>query len=146
MNNIIVCCFVEAFHDRCEVGRITLKLLVELDCEHTESSKKTVEQFQRDEYLRQLKGWQLVNQGKAIERNFKFKNYYHTMSFVNAIAWIANKQAHHPDMSVSYSNCKVLFTTHEINGLGLNDLICAAKVTALTESGDFGPLLQTQDQ
>ena len=125
-----------------QVENRDMKTLVEKNCVHDESSKSPVEQFERDKYLTQLNGWQLINQGKGIERIFGFKNYYHTMSFVNAVAWIANREAHHPDLVVSYSSCKVLFTTHDIDGLGINDFICAAKVTALIDSGDFGPQLK----
>ena len=126
------------------VESIDMKTLVEKNCIHDESSKNPVEQYERDKYLTQLKGWQLVNQGSSIERTFNFKNYYHTISFVNAIAWIANREAHHPDLVVSYASCKVLFTTHESGGLSNNDFICAAKVTTLIESGNFGPQLKQE--
>ena len=53
------------------------------------------------------------------------------MAFVNAIAWIANQEGHHPDLSVGYDYCNVLFTTHAIDGLSENDFICAAKVDKL---------------
>ncbi|HLR18090.1 MAG TPA: 4a-hydroxytetrahydrobiopterin dehydratase, partial [Alcanivoracaceae bacterium] len=71
--------------------------------------------------------WTLVEDGKAIQRDFKFKDFYHTMAFVNAVAWVANQEDHHPDLTVGYGHCRVLFTTHEIGGLSENDLICAVK-------------------
>ncbi len=120
-----------------------MKALVEMNCEHNDDTRKPVEQYVRDQYLRELDGWQLINQGKGIECSFKFKNYYHTMSFVNAIAWIANKEAHHPDLEVSYGTCKVIYTTHDMDGLGINDLICAAKISAFSQSGNFGPVVQS---
>lgn len=79
--------------------------------------------------LEQLDDW--VLQGQAISKTFVFKNYFQTISFVNAVAWISNQQDHHPELAVSYSKCSVLFTTHAINGLTENDFICAAKVDAL---------------
>ena len=60
-----------------------------------------------------------------------FSNYYQTMAFVNAVAWIANQTDHHPELSVSYNQCRVEYSTHDINGLSENDFICAAKVEAL---------------
>ena len=64
------------------------------------------------------------------------------MNFVNAVAWIANKEAHHPDLEVSYGRCLVTFTTHDAgNRITKNDLICAAKVSALINVGQFGPQL-----
>jgi len=113
-----------------------MKPLKIMNFEPGEKSKIIVEQFERDKYLRQLNGWQLVNHGKAVERNFKFKNFHFTMDFVNAIADIANSANHHPDLKLSYGSCNVVFTTHEINGLSMNDLICAAKVSALIDSDD----------
>ncbi|MBI2605794.1 MAG: 4a-hydroxytetrahydrobiopterin dehydratase [Deltaproteobacteria bacterium] len=79
--------------------------------------------------LSKLNGWKLEN-GK-IAKTFKFKDYYRTMAFVNATAWISNKENHHPDLEVSYGSCRVSYITHAINGLSENDFICAAKIDAL---------------
>jgi 4a-hydroxytetrahydrobiopterin dehydratase len=72
--------------------------------------------------------WQLAADARSIRREFKFKDFYRTMSFVNALAHIANIEDHHPDLEVGYSYCRVLFTTHAIGGLSENDFICAAKI------------------
>lgn len=79
--------------------------------------------------LSALPGWE--SDGKVIRKKFSFGNFYETMSFVNAVAWIANRQDHHPDLQVSYRNCIVQYTTHKIGGLSENDFICAAKIEAL---------------
>jgi 4a-hydroxytetrahydrobiopterin dehydratase len=73
-------------------------------------------------------GWGLTEDGKALRREFRFKDFYRTMSFVNAIAHVANIEDHHPDLEVGYGVCRVLFTTHAIKGLSENDFICAAKI------------------
>ncbi|HEY9150705.1 MAG TPA: 4a-hydroxytetrahydrobiopterin dehydratase, partial [Gammaproteobacteria bacterium] len=65
-----------------------------------------------------------------------FKNYYQTIAFVNALAWIANQEDHHPDLEVSYNRCTVHFSTHSIGGLSLNDFICAARLDALQPGSD----------
>lgn len=83
------------------------------------------------ELLATLKNWQLATDDKHIYRAFKFKGFYKTMAFVNAVAWIANEENHHPDMEVSYNQCLVRYTTHALNGLTENDFICAAKIDAL---------------
>ena len=75
--------------------------------------------------------WKINTEGTLITRRFTFKNFYKTMAFVNAIAWIANQENHHPDMEVGYNYCVVHFTTHAISGLSENDFICAAKVDGL---------------
>lgn len=79
--------------------------------------------------LQQLNGWQ--RQGKQINKTYHFKNYYQTMAFVNAVAWISHREDHHPDMLVGYNQCVVAYTTHAIGGLSENDFICAAKIDQL---------------
>lgn len=75
--------------------------------------------------------WQASKDNKQITRDFKFKNYYQTIAFVNAIAWMAHRENHHPDLEVGYNHCLVRYTTHALNGLSENDFICAAKVDRL---------------
>jgi len=84
--------------------------------------------------LAELDGWQLASDGKSISREIAFGDYWETMAFVNAVAWIAHQEDHHPDLEVFYNRCVVLYTTHAIGGLSENDLICAAKVSALLAS------------
>lgn len=86
------------------------------------------------EQLRQLNGeqspsWRVAN--GALEKAFEFKNYGETMSFVNAVAFIANRENHHPDLAVSYSRCTVRFNTHDVQGISVSDFFCASKVDAL---------------
>jgi len=81
--------------------------------------------------LSQVETWSTNNDNTVITRRFSFKNFYQTMGFVNAVAWIANKENHHPDLEVGFNYCVVNFTTHAIKGLTENDFICAAKINAL---------------
>lgn len=83
------------------------------------------------ELLAQVPHWQLHDEGRFIERQFKFKNYYQTMAFVNALAYISHQQDHHADLEVGYNRCRVHFSTHAIGGLSENDFICAARIDAL---------------
>jgi 4a-hydroxytetrahydrobiopterin dehydratase len=76
-------------------------------------------------------GWQIDTDGKAIRRELTFKNFYRTMSFVNAVAHIANTEDHHPDLELGYNYCRIKFSTHAIGGLSENDFICAAKIDEL---------------
>jgi len=76
-----------------------------------------------------LTGWE--HSDKRLTKTFKFANYYETMAFVNAVAYIAHKQDHHPDLSVHYNRVVVVYSTHDAGGVTLNDCICAAKVEAL---------------
>ena len=82
--------------------------------------------------LQQLhEDWQVQQEPPEINRSFKFKNYYQTMAFVNALAWIAHQEDHHPDIEFSYNRCVVHYSTHSIGGISENDFICAAKIDAL---------------
>ncbi len=74
-------------------------------------------------------GWRLMD--AALEKSFRFKDFHQTMSFVNAVAFIANSQNHHPDLSVGYSQCTVRFSTHDVDGISVSDFLCASKVDAL---------------
>src|SRR5690348_11968851 len=80
-------------------------------------------------YLKQLDGWSLGD--GEISRQFSFENYYETIAFVNAVAWVAHREDHHPDITVGYNKCTVRFSTHSVGGLSENDFIAAAKVDAL---------------
>ena len=76
-------------------------------------------------------GWQLVEDGKALKREFKFPDFFRAMSFVNAVAHIANVEDHHPDIECGWGYCRIRYQTHSIGGLHENDFICAAKIDAL---------------
>jgi len=84
-----------------------------------------------DSALSILSGWQCVDDRQGIEKTFEFQDYYRTMAFVNALAYIAHREDHHPDLSVHYNRCVVRYSTHDVGGLSENDLICAAKVEQL---------------
>ncbi|MFQ5634011.1 MAG: 4a-hydroxytetrahydrobiopterin dehydratase [Gammaproteobacteria bacterium] len=75
--------------------------------------------------------WRVSDDGKSIARLFEFAGYHRTISFVNAVAWIAENEGHHPDLGVRYGKVEVLYTTHAIGGLSENDFICAAKIDRL---------------
>ncbi|MBX9613236.1 MAG: 4a-hydroxytetrahydrobiopterin dehydratase [Burkholderiales bacterium] len=83
--------------------------------------------------LARVDGWTLSGDGAgvAIEKTFRFANYYETISFVNAVAFIANAQDHHPDLSVHYNRCVVRLNTHDVGGLSITDFDCAARIDAL---------------
>ena len=77
----------------------------------------------------QAMGWRLID--GALEKSFSFKDFHQTMGFVNALAFIANTENHHPDLQVSYGRCTVRFNTHDVNGISVSDFFCASKVDAL---------------
>jgi 4a-hydroxytetrahydrobiopterin dehydratase len=106
--------------------------LTDKRCKPCEGGVAPLTRAQAQALLEQLSsGWRLDEDARAIRREFKFKDFFRTMSFVNALAHVANLEDHHPDLEVSYGACRVLFTTHAIKGLSENDFICAAKIDAI---------------
>jgi len=83
------------------------------------------------QYLQVLGIWTLAANGGAIERTYAFANYYDTMAFVNALAYVVHREDHHPELVVNYNTCVVRFNTHSTGGISLNDFICAAKVDVI---------------
>lgn len=83
--------------------------------------------------LADLDGWKLTGDGAdvAIEKTYRFANYYETISFVNAVAFVANAQDHHPDLSVHYNRCVVRLNTHDVNGISATDIECASRFDVL---------------
>lgn len=81
--------------------------------------------------LAQVPGWH-YEQGR-LQQTFDFKDYYQTISFVNAVAWLSNKEGHHPVLEVGFRQCTVKYWTHAIDGMSDNDFICAAKVNQLLQ-------------
>jgi 4a-hydroxytetrahydrobiopterin dehydratase len=103
--------------------------LANKQCKPCEGGVPPLTKAEAADLLQQLDGWE--QHGAVIDKTFKFKNYYHTMAFVNAVAWLSHREDHHPDLLVEYNKCRVAYTTHAIKGLSENDFICAAKVDAL---------------
>lgn len=105
--------------------------LTEKTCKPCEGGLAPLSRDEAMQMLKQVPGWTLNDAATEIARTFEFKNYYQTMAFVNALAWVSHREDHHPDLEVSYKRCVVRYTTHAIGGLSENDLICAAKANAL---------------
>ena len=90
--------------------------------------------------LARLSGWKLTGDGTdvAIEKTYTFANYFETIAFVNALALIAHRQDHHPDLSVHYNRCVVRFNTHDVGGISATDLDCARQADALLAEPSAG--------
>jgi len=97
-----------------------------------DSSSATLTAEQAGELAKQLHNdWSIDTDSKQVSRQFTFRNYYETMAFVNAMAWIAHAEDHHPDIEVGYNRCLIHYSTHSVGGLSINDFICCAKIDAL---------------
>ena len=82
-------------------------------------------------HLASLPGWELVAEGKAIAKTYRFATFHETMSFANAVAHVVNVQDHHPDLAISYDKCRVSFNTHTVGGVSETVVFCAARVERL---------------
>lgn len=100
-------------------------------CQACESGTPPLDRARAEALLRQIPDWTLSADTQSLERRFAFEDYYETMAFVNAVAFIAHREDHHPDLEVSYASCRIRYSTHSVSGLSENDFICAAKVDAL---------------
>lgn len=103
--------------------------LPELLATHCHPTRSPLDEERIAELLALCDQWE--RQGNAIARTFRFTNFHETMAFVNAVAWIAHHQDHHPDMIVGFNRCHLTYSTHSAGGLSLNDFICAARVNTL---------------
>ena len=101
--------------------------LDQLDAHAASNALLSDDDLQR--HLTHLKAWTF--DARQVSRCFEFADFHHTMAFVNALAWIAHRADHHPDLEVGYRRCTVRWSTHSAGGVTLKDLICAAQVDAL---------------
>lgn len=106
-------------------------MLIDKKCQACEGGVPPLSAEVAKKLLGEIPGWQIGSDGKHLVRKFNFKGFYATMSFINALAFIVQKEGHHPDMEVGFNYATIKFTTHAIDGLTENDFICAAKVNAL---------------
>ncbi len=104
--------------------------LADRKCKACEGGVAPLTRDEAEVFRKDLVGDWVVNMeaGGVLRRAFAFRDFYRTMSFVNALAHIANIEDHHPDLEVGYNYCRVQFTTHSIKGLSENDFIVAAKI------------------
>ncbi|MBC7699750.1 4a-hydroxytetrahydrobiopterin dehydratase [Aquabacterium sp.] len=106
--------------------------LAQQRCEHRSGAPLSERGCQM--MLTQVPDWAVDDSvpGGVLHRTFAFKDFHATMAFVNAVAWVAHQQDHHPDLTASYNRCTLRWSTHSVAGLSLNDFICAARVDALS--------------
>lgn len=100
-------------------------------CQPRKGSEHALAATEISALLQHLPGWSLGDDSKAIVKDFTFDDFHRTLGFINAVGFMANHEDHHPDLEVGYGHCQVLWSTHDVGGLSLNDFICAARVEAL---------------
>ena len=100
-------------------------------CEHCNTDAKILNAKQINEKIKNLTDWHYSTERLCLYKKYQFKGFYKTMAFVNAVAWVAHQQQHHPDLHVSYNTVIVHFQSHAAGGVTENDFICAHHVDDL---------------
>jgi 4a-hydroxytetrahydrobiopterin dehydratase len=113
------------------LGELTMTLLLEKHCKELPSGSPALSSDAIERFLGEVEGYAFDAGRNSISRRYEFANFYETMAFLNAVAFIANREDHHPDLEVSYKFCRVTYSTHSVGGVSENDFICAAKINAL---------------
>ena len=108
-----------------------MTLLLEKHCKELPPGTPSLSSDAIERFLEEVEGYAFDAGQKTISRRYEFSNFHETMAFVNALAWIAHREDHHPDLEVSYKFCRVTYSTHSVGGISENDFICAAKINAL---------------
>lgn len=104
--------------------------VVDLAAQHCVRGAAPLPDAEAAALVARLPGWELV--GDRIEKTFRFADYKATIAFVNAVAAIAEREDHHPELRVRYGHCVVAWTTHDADGVTRNDVVCAAQVERLS--------------
>lgn len=102
-------------------------------CVPCEGGTKPMTAEEAKPYLEEVKNWKLEDDGKKIEKKFKFRDFKEALAFVNNIGEIAEAEGHHPDIELGWGRVEVELSTHAIGGLSVNDFILAAKINKLTK-------------
>ncbi len=108
---------------------MTLDELAKRHCGPVSVPTDRLTQAEIAKLMTELPDWNLTD--GRITKRFQFDGFEATMAFVNGVAWLAQRENHHPDMTLGYTNCSVSYSTHDVGGLSLNDFICAAKIELL---------------
>ena len=113
---------------------MTLEELRSQNCSPLKGREHALPRERVQELLKLLSGWELGANADDIRKQFRFPDFAHALSFVNALGWVAERENHHPDLELGWGRCAVRFSTHDVGGLSLNDFICAAKTEALFDA------------
>ncbi len=101
-------------------------------CQPCEGIGSAYTKEEAEAQLPQVLQWKITDDGKAIFRDYKVKNFMVAVKFINDIAEIAEAEDHHPDIHLTgYRNVHIDLTTHALGGLTENDFIVAAKINEI---------------
>lgn len=105
--------------------------LVEKTCIPCQGGIPPLEPAEAARLAKQIPGWSLLDNGRRLERSYRFADFAEALAFVNAVGDLSEAEFHHPDISFGWGSCTVSWQTKKISGLHENDFIMAAKTDAL---------------
>ncbi len=110
---------------------MTLAHLASQRCKPRHGNEHRLNPASIQKWLTQLPDWKVDTSATVLSKNFCFEDFHHTLGFINAVGFIANQADHHPDIEAGYGHCLLRWSTHDCQGLSMNDFICAARVENL---------------
>ena len=105
--------------------------LINKKCEPCTGTTPKLESNEVHELLNQIDNWKLNDEQEMIFKKFNFKSFKKALEFTNLVGEIADKEGHHPDISLGWGYCLIMIHTHAIKGLSVNDFILASKIDRL---------------
>lgn len=93
--------------------------------------KTTLTREQAMTALADLPGWTLSDDGAAISRRWKTRNFADALALANRVGEVAEVANHHPDIALGWGYCSVTFTSHDAGGLTDRDIAAAAQLSGL---------------
>ena len=109
------------------------KLLKEAKCEPCSGNTAKLNFEEISKYLSEINDWTVNDNQEMIYKKFKFNNFNKALNFTNTVGELAEKEGHHPDISIGWGYCLVMLHTHAIKGLSINDFILASKIDLINE-------------
>jgi 4a-hydroxytetrahydrobiopterin dehydratase len=107
--------------------------LPQMRCEVCQVGSPQASQEEIDEFMPQLKNWEIVEIDgiKKLRCKFQFANFKQALAFTNKVGELAEQHDHHPTLVTEWGQVTVIWWTHKINGLHVNDFVMAAKTDYL---------------
>jgi len=100
-------------------------------CNACSGNTPTFDEKLISEHLSKLDNWSVNDEQKMIYKKFIFKSFNQALNFTNKVGKLADKEGHHPDISLGWGYSLIMLHTHSIKGLSINDFIMAAKIDVL---------------
>jgi 4a-hydroxytetrahydrobiopterin dehydratase len=111
----------------------TSESLLERKCKPCEGGIPKLSPSEASALLKQVSGWQLVDDSTRIRREWRMKDFLAALDFFQKVGQLAEDEQHHPDLHLtSYRNVRIDINTHAIGGLSENDFILAAKIDQIS--------------